>query len=62
MLNLADKDIKIVIITEFHSFKNLSRNMDNTKETWIKLWGWKPKNEKVHWIGLTADYTSHIRG
>lgn len=58
MLELADKDIKTVIITAFHMVKKLSRNMKNIKKTQIVLLEMKTTMSKIkiHWLGLTSDY------
>ena len=37
ILDLAEKDIKTVIITVFHRFKKLSRDMNNIEKTQILL-------------------------
>ena len=37
MLELAEKDVKMVIITVFHMFKKLSKNMEDIKKIQIKL-------------------------
>lgn len=47
-LDLTDKDVNIVVITAFCTLIMLSRDMEDTKSTWIKhrdehynVWDWK---------------------
>lgn len=37
MLELADKDVKTVLVTLFHMFKKLIRDTEDMKKTQIKL-------------------------
>ena len=57
-IELAEKNIEIVIMSLFHVFKMLMAQKKNVKKTPVKILEMKTKwsdTKKIYWMGLVAN-------
>lgn len=56
VIELAEKDIKVVIMSVFHMFRKLSRDIEDIKKSQIKILEFKTAVTEIEIIILLSNY------